>query len=219
MSSNEIKIEECNEVSFESTDNKLKIVVVGDSGVGKSNIISRFMKDKYSEETKATIGVEFLSKTFRVNGTIIKLEVWDTAGQERYKSITTSYFRGSNGAIIVFDLTRESSFENVEKWLNEIKDRSKSKVSTLLVGNKCDLKDKIAITSERGKEKARILEMPYMETSALDGTKIKDAFYLLIKQMYEQYGVKKEGNETKLNKDNITGGVNLKIEKKEKKCC
>ena len=119
--SDEIKIEG-NVTDFEKEYYKLKLIVLGDSGVGKTNIISRYVSNTFSNDSKATVGVEFFTKPFRVNNDIVKLEIWDTAGQERYKSITSAYYKGSRGALLVYDITRPSTFEDVEKWMTELKE-------------------------------------------------------------------------------------------------
>ena len=156
---------------------KFKVVVVGDSGVGKTNLIKRFINDTFNKDSKATVGVEFLSKTYLINQEVFKIEIWDTAGQERYKSITAAYYKGAKGAMIVYDVTNQTSFDNVDNWANEIKEKAARNINLMIVGNKTDLTDKIVVTSEVATEKAKALEIPIMETSALDSTNVKEAFY------------------------------------------
>ena len=119
-----------------------KIVLIGDSGVGKTNLLGRYLKKEYKEETKATVGVEFGEKKYELNGLKIKAQIWDTAGQERYKAITSMYYKGAKGALIVFDLSSKNTFQNVEKWYNEIKKTADPNINLILIGNKRDLKDK-----------------------------------------------------------------------------
>ena len=164
---------------------KLKVVVVGDSGVGKTNLIKRFINDTFNKDSKATVGVEFLSKTYLINQEVFKIEIWDTAGQERYKSITAAYYKGAKGAMIVYDVTNQTSFDNVDTWANEIKEKAAKNINLMIVGNKTDLTDKIVVTSENATEKAKALEIPIMETSALDSTNVKEAFYQLLREMYK----------------------------------
>lgn len=132
-----------------------KVVLIGDSGVGKTNIMSRYIKDEFSIETKTTVGVEFGAKKLEINGNNIKAQIWDTAGQERYKSITNAYYKGAKGALIVFDITRSSSFESVDKWLIELKSKCEVDVSIILIGNKCDLENERAVSKEESMKKAQ----------------------------------------------------------------
>jgi len=131
-----------------------KVVLIGDSGVGKTNIMSRYIKDEFSIETKTTVGVEFGAKKLEINGTNIKAQIWDTAGQERYKSITNAYYKGAKGALIVFDITRPSSFESVDKWITELKSKCDVDVSIIMIGNKCDLENERAVSKEESLKKA-----------------------------------------------------------------
>jgi small GTP-binding protein len=131
-----------------------KVVLIGDSGVGKTNIMSRYIKDEFSIETKTTVGVEFGAKKLEINGNNIKAQIWDTAGQERYKSITNAYYKGAKGALIVFDITRPSSFESVDKWITELKSKCDVDVSIIMIGNKCDLENERAVSKEESLKKA-----------------------------------------------------------------
>ena len=131
-----------------------KVVLIGDSGVGKSNILSRYLKDEFSIETKTTVGVEFGAKRIEINGTKIKAQIWDTAGQERYKSITNAYYKGSKGALVVYDITRKESFNNIDKWISELKKNADIDVSIVMIGNKCDLENDRQVTKEEAQDKA-----------------------------------------------------------------
>jgi small GTP-binding protein len=119
---------------------QLKLVLVGDSGVGKSNIISKFTRNEFNLESKTTIGVEFATKVVAVEGRSAKVQIWDTAGQERYRSMASAYYRGAVGALLVYDLTHASSFESVDKWLKELRTYGSEDIVCLMVGNKADLK-------------------------------------------------------------------------------
>jgi Ras-related protein Rab-11A len=116
-----------------------KIVIVGDSGVGKSNILSRYIQDEFYKESKSTVGVELSTKIYKIKDSIVKVNIWDTAGQERYKSITGSYYKGARGAMIVYDITKKDTFESVNKWHSDIRSMGDNGIMVLLVGNKCDL--------------------------------------------------------------------------------
>ena len=220
---NEIIIDE-NVSKYEKENYKLKLIILGDSGVGKTNIMYRYVKDTFSANSKATVGVEFFVKTFRVNNDIVKLEIWDTAGQERYKSITSAYYKGSRGVLLVYDITRLTTFEDVEKWMNELCDRVKGPLKMMLIGNKSDLIEDRKITTEMALEKAQLLNMPLLETSALNSNNIHKAFENILKEMYKE--IKKENEKTTkfINKKSIKLDINdneIDIEKKRghKKCC
>lgn len=135
-----------------------KMILVGDSGVGKTNILTRYTKDIFSFDSKTTLGVELGSKIFKINDHSIKLQIWDTAGQERYKSITCAYYKGAKGAIIVFDVARRDTFNNVDKWHEDILKCGDKDICIILVGNKCDLESRF-VTTEEAKEKARLLSI------------------------------------------------------------
>ncbi|KGG52329.1 hypothetical protein DI09_189p10 [Mitosporidium daphniae] len=127
---------------FKSTSllaNKL-VILIGDSGVGKSNILSRFTKDKFMLEAKSTIGVEFDSRCLQIDDKTVKAQIWDTAGQERYRAITSAYYRGASGALLVYDITKQSSFDSIPRWLEELRAHAGEDVTVMLVGNKSDLR-------------------------------------------------------------------------------
>ena len=117
-----------------------KCVIIGDTGVGKSNLLSRFTKDEFTKDSKATIGVEFATRQIQHDGKTIEAQVWDTAGQERYRAITAAYYRGAIGALLVYDMTKRESFENCERWLRELRAHADPSIVAMLVGNKCDLR-------------------------------------------------------------------------------
>ena len=131
-----------------------KTVIIGDSGVGKSNLLSRYLNDIFCDDQKATIGVEFGSKKLTIEGKTIKAQIWDTAGQERYRSITNAYYKGAKGAFIVFDITCYKSFESVDKWYRELKAEGDLNIFILLIGNKSDLDDDRKVSNEEAKLKA-----------------------------------------------------------------
>lgn len=138
-------------------DFAIKIVIVGDSGVGKSNILTRYSVDEFCYDSKATVGVELYSKLFKINDKHVKIHMWDTAGQERYKSITAAYYKGSKGAVIVYDITRPETFNNIDKWFNEIREYGEKNVQLIMIGNKCDLNDLRSVESDKAKAKAETL--------------------------------------------------------------
>ena len=219
MSIEKLTIEELSPGDYEQEDYKLKIIVVGDSGVGKTNLINRFASDKFDINSKATIGVEFVYKTLKINKEVIKVEVWDTAGQERYRAITSSYYKGAKGAIIVYDITNEDSFNNVESWMNEVTKKGKTDMQFLLVGNKKDLINDRKVTEQKGIDKAKELNMNLFEASALEKTNVNEAFNYLVKEIY--LNIRKEKNINTNNDEKIgQGGIALNTNKKKrKKCC
>jgi len=164
-----------------------KVVVTGDSGVGKTNIITRFTSNEFSLENKATIGVEFgHAEATLSDGTKIKVQIWDTAGQERFRAITRGYYRGAVGALVVYDITRGASFRNVEKWLQELHEHADADIVIMLVGNKTDLKQQREVSTEDAKSLAQKNNLLFIETSALDGENIKEAFNKTITEIYEK---------------------------------
>ena len=161
-------------------DYSIKTVIIGDPSVGKTNMLQRFVDDNFIDASQATVGVEMSYKTFKINNKIVKINFWDTAGQERYKSITSAYYKGSKGALLVFDLTNLSSFNNVEKWYYELKEFSDKNIVAILIGNKCDLIEKRQVNKEEAIKLSKNLRLPYIETSAKDSTHIDLAFKQLI---------------------------------------
>lgn len=167
-------------------DKSMKLLMVGDSGVGKSCLLLRFVDDKFNPSFITTIGIDFKIKTIDQDGRKIKLQIWDTAGQERFKTITSSYYRGAHGIIIVYDVTDQESFDNVNQWLQEIDRYGTSNVQKLLVGNKCDLTDKKVVDYAVAKEFADSRGLKLLETSAAESTNVEQAFILMSKQIKEQ---------------------------------
>lgn len=157
-------------------DYLFKLLLIGDSGVGKSCLLLRFADHTYTESYISTIGVDFKIRTIELDGKTIKLQIWDTAGQERFRTITSSYYRGAHGIIIVYDITDAESFNNVKQWLGEIDRYACEGVNKLLVGNKCDLVQKRAVDFEVAKAFADSLEIPFLETSAKNATNVEKAF-------------------------------------------
>ncbi|OWM78732.1 ras-related protein Rab11D-like [Punica granatum] len=165
-------------------DYLFKLVLIGDSGVGKSNLLSRFTRNEFNLESKSTIGVEFATKSLNIDGKVIKAQIWDTAGQERYRAITSAYYRGAVGALLVYDVTRRSTFENVGRWLKELRDHTDPNMVVMLIGNKSDLRHLVAVPLEDGKTFAEAESLYFMETSALEATNVEAAFAEVLTQIY-----------------------------------
>ena len=166
----------------ENYEMMFKVVLVGDSSVGKTNIMSKYLKNEFHEDSKATVGVEFGSKQFSVEGHQIKAQIWDTAGQERYKAITSAYYKGAKGAFVVYDITRKQSFDSVDRWINDLRAAADKNLSIIIIGNKCDLEDQRQVNKEQGEDKAKNYEVALMETSALSGENLDKAFDKMIKK-------------------------------------
>ena len=206
----------------ENYEQLYKIIIIGDSGVGKSNILGRYLRHEFREDTKSTVGVEFGSKKMVLDNISIKLQIWDTAGQERYRSITSAYYKGSKGCFIVYDITNLQSFEDIGKWYEEIKKSGDKGVSIILVGNKCDLENDRKVSLEMGKNRAKELNCPFYETSALNNTMIEEVFKAICEDIFN-----KSKNEKKEDDDDDYDIVkdenkiiNINIDKKSnKKCC
>ena len=166
----------------------IKIILIGDSAVGKTNIMNKYLKGTFHENSKATVGVEFGSKLFKIENHNIKAQIWDTAGQEKYKAITGAYYKGSKGAFIVYDITRKDTFESADKWINDLKVTADPKINIRLIGNKSDLEDKREVLKEQGEEKAKSFGCAFLETSALNGDNIDKGFEMMVSEIFKKYG-------------------------------
>ena len=157
-------------------DYLFKLIIIGDSGIGKSCLLNRFADDTYTDSYISTIGVDFKIRTLEVDGKVIKLQIWDTAGQERFRTITSSYYRGAHGIMLVFDITNPESFANLNQWLKEVENYSKEDVRKILVGTKSDLADKRKVAYSDAVEYAKSNGMEYVETSAKTAINVELAF-------------------------------------------
>jgi len=169
-------------------DYLFKLLLIGDSGVGKSCLLLRFADDTYTESYISTIGVDFKIRTIELEGKTVKLQIWDTAGQERFRTITSSYYRGAHGIIVVYDVTDQDTFANVKQWLSEIDRYASEGVNKLLVGNKSDLTNKKVVEYTVAKEFADQLTIPFLETSAKSATNAEQAFMTMAKQIKDRMG-------------------------------
>ncbi|OAY32887.1 ras-related protein RABA5e [Manihot esculenta] len=167
-----------------------KIVLIGDSAVGKSNLLSRFARNEFDSNSKATIGVEFQTQVVDIDGKEIKAQIWDTAGQERFRAVTSAYYRGAVGVLIVYDITRRTSFDSVKRWLDELTTHCDTTVARMLVGNKYDLENIREVSAEEGKSLAEEEGLFFMETSALDCTNVQTAFEVVIREIYNNLSKK-----------------------------
>ena len=196
-----------------------KIVLVGDSGVGKTNLLLRYLKNEFNTQTKATVGVEFGNTKVQIDNALIKAQIWDTAGQERYHSITSAYYKGAHGALIVYDITRKDSFDSVEKWLSDLKNNGEEKMVIMAIGNKCDMVNERVISTEDGEAKAQRNNIAFLETSALNATNVAKAFDELIQKLYVAFKKDFEDNdEDDLGENANTIEIRTGNSKKEQ-CC
>lgn len=167
-------------------DYLFKLLLIGDSGVGKSCLLLRFADNSYTDSYISTIGVDFKIRTVEIDGKTIKLQIWDTAGQERFRTITSSYYRGSHGIIVVYDVTDMDSFNNVKQWFQEIDRYATEGVTKLLVGNKSDLTAKKVVEYNTAKEFADSMGIQFIEASAKDSTNVEQAFLAMARQIKEK---------------------------------
>lgn len=187
----------------EEYDYLFKVVLIGDSGVGKSNLLSRFTRDSFSLESKSTIGVEFATRSQEIDGKIIKAQIWDTAGQERYRAITSAYYRGAVGALLVYDIAKHLTYENVTRWLKELRDHADSNIVIMLVGNKTDLRHLRAVPTDDAKQFAEDNGLSFIETSALVSTNVELAFQNILTEIHSNMSRKSLAN----NDNDDDGGV------------
>ena len=204
-------------MEYKEYDLLFKLILIGDSYVGKSNILLKYLKNQFNENSKTTIGVEFGTKNIIINNKRIKIQIWDTAGQERYRSITSAYYKGAKGALIVYDITRKNTFDNIDKWITDLKLNGDKDICIIILGNKSDLIDKREINKNDGIKKAEMYKTAFLETSALNGDNISKEFDELIEQIViNNKNIFQDDNENEIDK-----GVNLNDEKNNnnKKCC
>ncbi|KAG8348399.1 ADP ribosylation factor family 50S ribosome binding GTPase putative Ras of Complex Roc domain [Trypanosoma vivax] len=170
---------------MEDTNLTFKVVIVGDSGVGKSNLMTRYTANEFSQDTPATIGVEFMTKSIKIEGRDAKVQIWDTAGQERFRAISRSIYHGAKGAVLVYDITNQTSFDSIPTWLQELRAFVPATCSIFLIGNKCDLEHLRVVKKEVADRFARENGLSFLETSALEKTNVDKAFEWLAKSVYD----------------------------------
>lgn len=175
-------------------DYLFKLLLIGDSGVGKTCVLFRFSEDAYNSTFISTIGIDFKIRTIELDGKRIKLQIWDTAGQERFRTITTAYYRGAMGIILVYDITNEKSFDNIRNWVRNIEEHASSDVERMIIGNKCDMNDRRKVSKERGAELALEYNVKFLETSAKASINVEEAFITLARDIKCKMDKKMDGN-------------------------
>ncbi len=209
---------------FAQYDISFKIIVIGDSGVGKSCLTTQAVRNNFEEFYQATVGFEFLTFNLRINNNVVKLQIWDTCGQEVYKSLISNFYRNSSLALIIYAINNKDSFQHAENWLNDLKNQSNPNVRVFLVGNKSDLEDQRVITKEEGerfKEEKKLDR--FIETSAKTGENARSALLEAAKLLYKDY-LKAKENLTNSGNNNNDDQKGDKLERKKpkqptKKCC
>jgi len=167
-------------------DYLIKLLMIGDSGVGKSCLLLRFSDDSFTTSFITTIGIDFKIKTVEIEGKKVKLQIWDTAGQERFRTITTAYYRGAMGILLVYDVTDEQSFLNIRNWIRNIEQHASDSVQKILIGNKCDMTEDKVIDTNRGQELADEYGIKFFETSAKTDTNVKKSFIAIATDIVEK---------------------------------
>ena len=201
----------------EDYDFIFKVLLLGNSDVGKSSLILRYVDQVWSDTFVPTIGVDFKVKTLELQNKQIKMQIWDTAGQERFRNVISSYFRGAHGILLIYDVTNRDSFKNLESWLIEIEKNASENVLKILIGNKNDLVDDKEIKTEEGQAFANRNGMQFIETSAKENTNVTEAFECLVKLMME-FNSEKKAPTTKSDKKALSASAGKDL-KTKKKCC
>jgi len=204
-------------------DYLIKIILVGDSGVGKSCIVQRFTENKFSTNQMYTIGVDFQIRTIDIDGKVVKMQIWDTAGQEKFQSITSQYYRGAHGIIVVYDITRRETFDHAPKWFGEIERHAMPDARKLLIGNKSDLNDQRQIESDEAQSYGRKMNITAIETSAKEATNVDHSFKMLAQDVIQNLRNRDISQSNPTTKTPHAGGrtevMKLKSGKQKGSCC
>ena len=208
--SDEQKRESDSKSIIEDYDIKLKIMVLGESMVGKTCLITRYTNDKFGGRYLCTVGIDFQKKKIIKNNKKVLLQIWDTAGQERFRNVTKNYFHTSQGFVLAYDINNKESFDKVQYWVEEIKANADEKIKCILIGTKCDL-DKREVSEEEGKELGKNYGYKFFETSAKENINIDATFETLVSEILENFEDKR--------RDSLTLSTSHHAGKKKKKCC
>ena len=201
-------------MSSQKYDHLFKLLIIGESGVGKTCLLLRFTDDSFTNNHLTTIGIDFKLKIINLEEKQIKLQIWDTAGQERFRTITKTYYKGAHGIILTYDVTDENSFKNIRNWVKQIEQNAQSNVCKVLVGNKCDREDR-KISYEEGAKLANEFKMQFFETSAKSKYNVSETFTYLTKEILNNSDTKptSEVSNININRNGNDG------KKDKKKCC
>jgi len=199
-------------------DYLFKLVLIGDSGVGKSCLLLRFADDAFTESYISTIGVDFRFRTVKIDKKTVKLQIWDTAGQERFRTITSAYYRGADGIIMVYDVTSQESFESVNDWLKEVSRYASEGTCKLLVGNKSDRTTDKVVTQEQAKEFADELGIAFLETSAKSAQNVEEAFLTMAGELIKQR-LSRGDNGRGEDRDKVNVGSSQRAKQMLENCC
>eukprot|EP00300_Choanocystis_sp_HF-7_P009130 c16276_g1_i1.p1 GENE.c16276_g1_i1~~c16276_g1_i1.p1 ORF type:complete len:215 (-),score=59.09 c16276_g1_i1:133-744(-) len=164
-------------------DTTIKLLLIGDSGVGKSCLLLRFSDNSFTPSFITTIGIDFKIRTIELDGKRIKLQIWDTAGQERFRTITTAYYRGAMGILLVYDVTNQETFQNIRNWMRNIEENAAETVNKILIGNKSDLEDKRQVSTQEGQALAAEFGIPFFETSAKTDENVEESFVTMARDI------------------------------------
>ena len=202
-------------MSTNSKSDFINIITLGESSVGKSSIINRYVENNFDYNFVSTLGVDFRKKNININGEDIRLKIWDTAGQEKFRSIQKQYYRNSDGILLVFDVTKFDTFNVLEEWINSIKNQTSNDIIVVLVGNKIDLNNKV-ISDDEIKNFANDNIFKYFLTSAATGKNINEVFDYIVKEIYNIKSKKKKKDSKNNNNKNLKKNY---IKRKKKACC
>lgn len=199
-------------------DYLFKLLLIGDSGVGKTCVLFRFSEDAFNSTFISTIGIDFKIRTIDLDGKKIKLQIWDTAGQERFRTITTAYYRGAMGIMLVYDITNEKSFDNIRNWIRNIEEHAAADVEKMVLGNKCDMNDKRQVSCDRGEGLAREYNVKFMETSAKTSINVEEAFISLARDIKKKMDKRLENPNSGANDGKVKVTTETKPKKKGFSC-
>ena len=193
-------------------DYRFKLLIIGEATVGKTCLLLRYADDSFTQNHITTIGIDFKTKFITINNSVIKLQIWDTAGQERFRTITKSYYKDANGIILTYDISNSDSLKNIQNWMKLIEQNAEDGVCKILVGNKCDLENRV-IQKEEGEKIAQDFGMKFFETSAKSDINVDEAFNCLVSMILEKNQKNSLNSNIVIDKE-----VHKKKKKKKFKC-